>query len=70
MIKQFLSQLGKPKEIAAAITTMSGQKCTVGSVYQWPYENEIPQRWRYYVAKLAKSKKAKNIPPEIKRYAQ
>lgn len=68
MLKQFLSQLGTPDEIAKALQAISGKKCTVGSVYQWPYENKIPDRWHYFVAKLAKQKNIKKVPPEIKGY--
>ena len=72
MLKIFLSQLGKPHEIAAAIQALSGERCSVGSVYQWPYENKIPLRWRYYVAKLAKKKRVPkdSVPPEIQGYMQ
>lgn len=72
MIKDFLTQLGKTHEIAEALTAMSGRLVTVGSIYQWPYRGEVPERWRFHIAKLAKKKRIakENVPEEVRGFMQ
>lgn len=70
MLKHFLTELGGPIAVAEALGDMTGQEVKANAVYQWPYRGEVPHRWRFYVAKLAKKKRIKNVPPEIQGYMQ
>ncbi len=70
MLKNFMSELGGPRAIAAYLADATGKTVTVNAVYQWPYREEVPERWRFFIAKLAKKKKIKEVPPEIRSFMQ
>lgn len=68
MIKTFLSQIGSPREIAEQLEAISGRTCTTVAVYQWPSDDKISEKWLPWLARIAKKKKLKNIPPEVRRF--
>lgn len=70
MLKQFIAELGGAALIAEWVSKMAPEPLSKRAVYQWPYDETIPHRWRFYVAKLAKKKKIKEVPPEIASFMQ
>lgn len=70
MVRPFLTQLGGPKAVADEVAAMSGNALKAKAVSQWGYEGTVPHRWRPFVAKLAKKKKIKDVPPEIRSFMQ
>lgn len=64
MIKTFLEQLGGAPYVAKRLQEMSGKPCKKGSVYQWPYQNCIPERWQPYVIRLAQEERV-TLPPDL-----
>lgn len=70
MVRPFLNQLGKPKEIADQVSLMSGEALNAKAVCQWGYDGKVPHRWCPFIAKLAKKKRVKNVPPELKVHMQ
>lgn len=73
IVKPFINVLGGPKAVAEAVNALadlheSDRALKPKSVSQWGCENTIPHRWRLYVAKLAKKKKIKEVPPEIRSF--
>lgn len=70
MIKEFIKNLGGFESVAVHLTTLTGKKVDINAVYQWPYRGQVPHRWRFYIAKLAKKKRIKDVPPELLGYMQ
>ncbi len=72
MVKQFLSQFGTAREIAASLQAISGKRCTATAVHQWPHEDRIADKWAPWLAKLAKKKRMdkSDVPAEVRRFMQ
>lgn len=70
MLKQFIADLGGPEIVAAEVSKMAHASLNARAVYQWHYDHTIPHRWRFHVAKLAKKRRLKDVPPEIKAFMQ
>lgn len=70
MLKIFMAALGGPSKIASDLAEMSGRRVEINSVYQWPHRGKVPVRWCFYVGKLAKKKKIKNVPAEVREFMQ
>lgn len=68
MLKTFLKELGGVSKVTADLQLVSGHEIEENAVYQWSYRDTIPHRWRFHVAKLAKKKKIKDVPPEVKEF--
>lgn len=70
MVKEFIETLGGAESVAKAIAAMNAPNKSPSkrAVYQWHYDGTVPQRWCYFVAKLAKKKKIKDVPPEVRRF--
>lgn len=70
MIRSFIERLGGTKAVAAQISELSGRPLNAKAVAEWARTDSVPQRWGFHVAKLAKKKKIKDIPAEIKGFLQ
>lgn len=69
MIKEFISDLGGPEYVAAELTKMGkDRELNPKAVRQWFADGAIPYRWRLHLGAIAKRKKIRNIPQEIKPY--
>lgn len=70
MLKNFIKALGGPEAVAKAIAGMNPPKGPPSdrAVYQWHYDGTVPQRWCYFVAKIAKKKKVTDVPPEVRSF--
>lgn len=70
MIRPFIAKLGGPKIVATEVSADSRETLKPKSVSQWGLDGAIPHRWRLYLARLAKKKKIKDVPPEIRGFMQ
>lgn len=68
MVRAFIEKLGKPKEVAAAVSAMSGSSLTAKAVGQWGRDGNVPYRWRPYVFALAEKKRVK-VPRGLSPFA-
>lgn len=64
---EFLSRLGEPNEVATNLADLSGEPVTAHAMSNWG-KRGIPRYLRAFVAKLAKKKKIRDVPPEIARF--
>ncbi len=63
----FISRLGRPEVVADDLKELSGEPVTAHAMSNWG-KRGIPRYLRPFVAKLAKKKRIKEVPPEIARF--